>query len=99
MHMSHGGDDWEANNITVDSGAVRTVGPRSLGKGIPLLGTEASTSGTCYRAANDTKIAIHENKAVQGYIPARPQIGIDIQIADVKKALGSVRRMCEAGIE
>ena len=50
----------------VDSGAVGTVGPRTLGKGIPLLETEASQRGKFYRAANDTKIAIHEKKEVKG---------------------------------
>ena len=51
----------------------------------------------CYRAANDTKIAIHGKKELHGYTPEGSRIGIDLQMVDVKKALGSVRRMCEAG--
>jgi len=50
-----------------------------------------------YRAANNTKIAIHGKKALRGYTNEGSEIGIGLQVADVKKALGSVRRMCEAG--
>ena len=79
LHMGQNEEEWEEVKIKVDSGAVDTVGPRSLGKGFPLLETEASKQGKFYRAANETKI------------------GIDVQIAEVKKTLGSVRRICEAG--
>ena len=51
-----------------------------------------------YRPANDTKQAIHGKKAVRGYTKEGSDIGMDIQIADVKKTLGSVTRLCEAGI-
>ena len=87
MHMSHGRDDWAYVNITVDSGAVGTVGPRTLGQGIPLVETEASRSGTFYRAANGTKIAVHGKNEVGGCTREGSHIGIDIQIADAKKAL------------
>ena len=50
-----------------------------------------------YRAANNTKIAVHGKKALRGYTNEGSEIGLDIQIADVKKALGSVRRICEDG--
>ena len=50
-----------------------------------------------YRAANDTVIAIHGKKHICGYIAEGTKIGIDVQIAEVKKTLGSVRRTCEAG--
>jgi hypothetical protein len=97
LHMGRGEGDWEEVKITVDSGAVDTVGPRTLGKGIPLVETEASKQGKYYRAANDTKIAIHGKKNICGYTAEGTKIGIDVQIADVKKTLGSVRRICEAG--
>ena len=68
-----------------------------MGKGFPLRETEASKSGKFYRAANDTKIAIHGKKQLLGYTREGSQIGIDVQIADVMKALDSVRRICEVG--
>ena len=97
LHMGHGEGEWEEVKITVDSGAVDTVGPRTLGKGIPLLETEASKQRKFYRAANDTKIAIHGKKNICGYTAEGTKIGMDVQIAEVKKTLGSVRRICEAG--
>ena len=51
----------------------------------------------CYRAAKDKHIAIHGKKELHGYTPEGSRIRIDAQIVDVKKALRSVRRMCEAG--
>ena len=81
-------EEWESVKITVDSGAVDTVGPQGIAKGFPLLSTEASRKGMCYRAANDTKIAIHGKNEVQGFTPEGSIIGIDIQIADVQKGIG-----------
>ena len=49
------------------------------------------------RATHDTNIAIPGKEAVQSYTPEGSRIDIDIQFADVKHALGSVRRMNEAG--
>ena len=89
--------DGQPSTITVDSGVVDAVGPKGIARGFPLIPTNASKKGMCYRAANDTKIAIHGKKELYGYTPEGSRIGLDVQIADVKKALGSVRRMCEAG--
>jgi hypothetical protein len=97
MHLSNGSTSWEEVKITIDSGAVDTVGPKEVGTGFPVQPTEASKKGMFYRAANNTKIAIHGKKALRGYTNEGSEIGLDMQIADVKKALGSVRRMCEAG--
>ena len=97
MLVKQSAEEWEDIKITVDSGAVDTVGPQSLGKGFPLMETEASRSGKFYRVANDTKIAIHGNKAVKGYTQEGSEIGVDIQIADAKRKLGSAGRLCEAG--
>ena len=51
----------------------------------------------CYRAANDTNIAIHGKQELEGYTMEGSRIGIDVQIAVKKKTLGSARRMCETG--
>ena len=64
MFITKDKGEWKAMQITVDSGAVGTVGPKTLGKAIPILETEASKSGKFSRAANDTKIATHGKKAV-----------------------------------
>ena len=70
-----------------------TVGRKEVGVGFPVQPTEASKKGMFYRAANNTKIVIHGKKALRGYTNDGFEIVLDMQIADVKKALGSVRRM------
>ena len=52
--------------VTVDSGAVDTVGPPSVAPGIPIRATEASRSGMHYRAANNMKIPNLGEKKLQG---------------------------------
>ena len=74
-----------------------TVGPKGIGSGCPIQQTEASRRGMFYRAASDTKVAIHGKKAVKGYTKKGSEIGMDIQIADVKQTWRSVRRLREAG--
>ena len=81
-------ETWEALKIIVDSGAVDTVGPKSIAPGFPTQDTEASRKGMYYRAANDTKIAIHGKKDISGCTSEGSAIGLEIQIADVKKAFG-----------
>ena len=95
-----GGEEWEGMEeieITVDSGAVDTVGPPGTAQAFPLHTTQASREGRYYRAANNSKIAIHGMKELKGLTESGDPIGMGVQIADVKKVLGSVRRMCEAG--
>ena len=53
--------------------------------------------GIFYRAVNNAKIVVHGQKALQGYTEAGSQLGLYVQLADARKALGSVRRLCEAG--
>ena len=57
---------WEALHITVDSGAVDTVGPKGMALKFPLQPTEASKKDMHYRAANDTNIAIHGKRISVG---------------------------------
>ena len=45
-------EEEEAAHISIDSGAVDTVGPKSAGRGFPIEQTEDSKAGRFYRAAN-----------------------------------------------
>ena len=83
--------------MTIDSGAVDTVGPPGMAPGIDLEETDASRNGRYYRAANGTKIAVHGMKRLRGCTDTGTPIGMEVQIADVKNTLASVARMCEAG--
>ena len=75
MHLSKDHTGWAEVKVTIDSGAVDTVGPKEVGVGFPVQPTEASTKGTFYRAANNTKIAIHGKKALRGYTNEGSEIG------------------------
>ena len=46
--------NWEWIPVTVDSGAIDSVIPRHIAKGVPIRETTASKNGLRYRAANGT---------------------------------------------
>ena len=52
-------ENMEELRITIDSGAVDTVGPKGIANSFKLLETEASRNGGFYRAANNSKIEIY----------------------------------------
>ena len=79
MHLREDHTGCEEVKITIDSGAVDTVGPNCVGMGFPVQPTEASKKGMFYRAANNTKIAIHGKKALRGYTNERYEIGLGIR--------------------
>lgn len=54
--MGRGETVWEKVVITMDSGAVDTVGPPSVAKNIPYKATEARRRSMKYKAANGTPI-------------------------------------------
>ena len=90
-------EDMEELVITIDSGAVDTVGPKGIAESFELKENEASRNKKCYRAANNSRIEIYGEKRIYGMTNDGRNIGMDMQIADVKKPLGSVRKICEAG--
>ena len=60
--------------------------------------TEASRKGMVLsRSKYNTQVQFTGNTAIQGCTSEGFHIGLDIQIAEVMQAFGSVRRMCEAG--
>ena len=73
--------------VTVDSGAVDTVGPPSVAPGIPIRETAASRSGMHYRAANNMKIPNLGGKQLEGIDENGQYVGMTIQVAQVNKVL------------
>ena len=55
-------EEGETIEVTVDSGAMDTVGPRSAGAGFETYETEASRNGKNFRAANGTFIRNYGEK-------------------------------------
>ena len=57
---------WERVPVTVDSGAIDTVIPQRVAKGIMVLSTEASRSGLKYRSASGNAIVNEGEKNLKG---------------------------------
>ena len=88
---------YEVVKVTADSGAADHVAPRSVASHLKIQETEASRQGVRYVAANGQKIANVGQKKVQGLTDEGIPLGMTWQIADIKKPLASIGRMCDAG--
>lgn len=88
---------WEKVKLTVDSGAVDTVGPPTVGKGIPIKPTAASKAGRHYKAANGTRINNLGEKQLRAYTQENELVGLTMQAGEtVNKFLGSVNKITRA---
>ena len=90
------GSNYEKVTITVDSGAVDTVGPKKIAEELPIKPTKASRMGVNYRAANGTTIKNYGEKRLEGWNEKGRKTGLTMQVADVSKILGSVSKMTKA---
>ena len=91
------GDAYERIRITADSGAVDHVAPRSTAAHIPIRETAASRQGVHYVAANGSKISNMGAKKIRGYTKERTPLDMTWQIAEVKRPLASIGKICDAG--
>jgi hypothetical protein len=89
--------NWEKITVTIDSGAVDSVGPKTMATDLPIRDTPASRAGLKYRAVNGTTIDNLGEKAIQGVTKQGNKVGMTFQVADVTKPLGAVRAMLAAG--
>ena len=83
--------------MTIDSGAVDSVGPKTMATYIGIKDTPASRAGLKHRAANGTPIDNLGEKSIQGVTKHGNKVGMTFQIANVTKPLGAVRAMLAAG--
>jgi len=95
--VTSGNGNWEKITVTIDSGAVDSVGPRTMASDIGIKDTPASRAGLKYRAANGTPIDNLGEKSIQGVTKQGNKVGMTFQIADVRRPLGAVRAMLAAG--
>ena len=73
----------------MDSGAVDTVGPKSIGRAFNIKETRASNNGKHYIAANGSTINNYGETIIKGETEHGLKVSMPIQIADVKKVLMS----------
>ena len=94
LEVGEGG--WEKIDITLDSGAAETVGPKSAVEGVRVR-RDNGREGMNYRAANGTTMPNYGEQRLCWESEEGQRGGINIQITDVTKVLASVGKICEAG--
>ena len=90
------GEKWERIQATVDSGAADTVGPPNIAAKSQIKENKASKAGLNYVAANGSKIPNIGEQKIKGYSDNNNAVTMTVQLAKVKKLLGSVSKMNEA---
>ena len=90
-------EDEEVFPITIDSGAVDTVGPKRVGEGFPITPTKESVMGIGYKAANGTYIKNYGERVIEGLTEKGQNVKMKVTVADVSKVLASVSKICECG--
>ena len=88
---------YEMITVTADSGAADHVAPKEVANHLRVQETEASRQGMKYVAANGQKIANEGQKTIRGLTDEGMPLGMTWQVAEVKRPLASIGRMCDAG--
>ena len=83
--------------IHIDSGSVDTVCPKNFHPEGLMRETPESKRGNYYLAANNSKIPVYGRKTIQGVTDEWNNLKVEAEVADVRRALGSVKRLCDAG--
>ena len=94
--ISHNGK-YEMITVTADSGAADHVAPKNVATHLRIQETSASKQGMKYVAANGHKIANEGQKNIRGLTDEGMPLGMTWQVAEVKRPLASIGRMCDAG--
>ena len=89
--------EWELLPVNVDSGAIDSCMPKNTCSHFKLGPSDMSRKGAIYVAANGTEIDNVGQRDVKGMTSEGNNASMTFQVADVKGALGSVHRICEAG--
>ena len=90
-------DKYEVITVTADSGAADHVAPKNVATHIRTQETSASRQGMKYVAANGHRIANEGQKAVRGLTSEGIPLNMVWQVAEVKRPLASIGRICDAG--
>ena len=89
--------EWERIPIKIDSGAIDTVMPPSVGRHFNVVETEMSQKGPGFKAANGTPIKHLGQRIIKGVGDQFQMLSVTAQVAEVKSTLGSVYQMLRAG--
>ena len=81
----------------VASGRLTPCVPRTFSPTHHIKGTKESKSGKVYKAANDSNIGVYGRKTIEGMTDDWSPVVVKAEVADVRRCLRSVIRMCEPG--
>ena len=90
-------EEWEYVEFILDSGATATVIPPNVGKAYAIQPGDASRAGVTYEVANGEEIPNLGEKLMPVVTAEGTWRGLRAQVADVPKALQSVRTLVQAG--
>jgi hypothetical protein len=97
---SQGEEEWIEVELTADTGSCDTVVPRSLCPGIPIQPSLQSVRGMAYEVADGGELPnLGEKRCVMWTENASEARHINMQVADVHKALLSLSRCADMGFE
>ena len=89
--------EWERIPVKLDSGAVDTVMPPSVGTNFKLTQTELSKTGPGFNAANGSHIEHYGQRKIRGMSDEYRSMTMTAQVADVRNTLMSVYQILLAG--
>ena len=89
---------WEKIRVHIDSGAIDTVGPKSVGRAFAIKETKALKSGTNHVAANGSVIKNHDERIIKAETENGLRVSMPMQVADVKRVLMSTHKMNDTGL-
>ena len=89
--------EWEYIETILDSGATVTVIPPHVGRSYEVVPSAASRAGVKYEVANGDEIPNLREKLMPVMTREGSMRGLRAQVADVSKALQSVRALVKAG--
>lgn len=93
-------EEWIEVELTADTGACDTVMPRAMASHIPIQAPLKSTKAMMYEVADGNKIPnLGERRCLMWTENAVEARKINLQVADVHKALLSLSRCADMGFE
>ena len=90
---------WERIQVTVDSGAMRNVVPKSVAQAFVIEESDMTRAGVNFVAANDTVIKNYGCRKILGMTEGWNVINFKAHVADVMKPLASVVEMEESAMK
>jgi hypothetical protein len=93
-------DDWYEVELTADTGACDTVMPKNMCSGIPVVDSPQSLKGLEYEVATGQSIPNLGQRCCELWTEGSTTgKAINVQVADVHKALLSLSRCADMGFE